>query len=249
MLNFAELEWLNVAMREIDQMIGSLSDFRQYPGLVNREDPHLHGYLEHVVHTVRDARLLNSKVAEKIGEAMAEEAEASRRRAIEAAEASNLGGKPRPDPVLVRPPVNIERITMANPTGMREVVLVIDADPQILAAVETMLVDEDYRVLSIRDAFEAISIYTRLWAAIDLIILDFDMPGLNGDLVFEELLAVNPQARAVVSGGLSHSANLKAMLGRGLGGFLPKPYDRDRLLWQIQQILAHRPPVVSGTRD
>jgi CheY-like chemotaxis protein len=235
------LQWLNGVLHEIDLMLGSLSDLRDYPGLLDREDPHLQAYIEHVIHTVRDARKLSGKALEHVGDAVETEAEASRQRTREEAEAADPTPPP-PTPVVVRPPVNIERITMANPTGMREIVLVVDADPVTLTQVEEMLTEEDYRVLSVRDSFEAITIYTRLWAGIDLVILDFDMPGMSGDLVFEEMLVVNPQVKAVVSGGLAHLPKLNGMLSRGLKGFLPKPFNRERLMGQIQQILAHRPP-------
>ena len=129
---------------------------------------------------------------------------------------------------------------MANPTGMREVVLVADHDPETLQATETMLTDEDYRVLSVRDAFEAVSIYARLWAAIDLVVLDFSMPGLSGDLIFDELQAINPNVAAVISGGYTHPDKLSQMLGRGLSGFLPKPFTREKLIQQLQTVLAHR---------
>ncbi len=249
MLNPEELEWLHVALREIDLMLGSLTDLRSYPGLVEREDPPLERYLEHVIHTVRNARLLSAKASEKVEVALEEAAEESQRFAREAEEAARpVAVAPEPEPVVVRPPVNLERITMANPTGMRELVLVVDADANTLNQVEEILTEEDFRVLSIPSSFEAISIYHRLWAAIDLVILDFDMPGMSGDLIFEEMLAVNPQLTAVVSGGLAQTPKLNAMLGRGLKGFLPKPYNRQRLITQITQILANRQPGSSSTR-
>ena len=249
MLNSEELQWLSVVLREMDSMLGTLSNFRDYPGLLHRDDPALQSYLEHVTDTVQKARLLSGKAIDALEEAAADAAESARQLAQDAAEAANPPpSPPAPEPVLVRPPVNLERIFMANPTGMRELVLVVDADPQTLTQVEDMLTEEDYRVLSIRDSFEAISIYTRLWAAIDLVVLDFDMPGMSGDLIFEEMLVVNPRLSAVVSGGMAHVAKLNAMLGRGLKGFLPKPYNRERLLTQIQQILAHRSPSSSSAR-
>ena len=239
-----ELQWLHSALHEIDLMLGSLSDFRRHPGLLDCEGPEVQNYLEHVIHTVRDARQLSGKAINWVEEARESESAESRRKAEETEAAANP--PPPAPPTLYHPPAHIERITMANPTGMREVVLVVDADKEALAQVEEMLTDQDYRVLSVADSFEAISIYNRLWAGIDLVILDVDMPGMSGDLVFEELLIVNPKATAVVSGGLAHTNKLNTMLSRGLSGFLPKPYNRERLLAQIQQILARRPSSSRG---
>ena len=137
---------------------------------------------------------------------------------------------------------------MANPTGMREVVLVADHDTGTLGEIERILTDEDYRVLSVRDAFEAIAIYARLWAAIDLVVLDFSMPGMNGDLIFDELQAINPKVAAVVTGGFTDPAKLNQMLSQGLKGYLPKPSEREKFLRQIQQVLAHRPHSGGGAK-
>ncbi len=243
MLSIKELEWLSGTLKEIDGLLRGLSDFRAYPDLLHRDDEAVQSLLERIVHNVQNARLLSGKALDRIDgarESMVEqEQQAVRKARDETAHGSDLPVAPR----IVRPPANIEQILMANPAGMREVVLVADHDPASLPATEAILTDEDYRVLSVRDAFEAVSIYARLWAAIDLVILDFSMPGLSGDLIFEELKAINPNVAVVISGGYTHPDKLSQMLSRGLSGFLPKPFTREKFLRQVQQVLAHRPLV------
>ena len=243
MLSIKELEWLSGTLKDVDGLLRGLSDFRAYPELLHRDDEAVQSLLERIVHSVQNARLLSGKAIERIDEARADLAEQDRQQALAAREAA-VPAEVAPPPVrIVRPPANIEQITMANPTGMREVVLVADHDSASLQTTEAILTEEDYRVLSVRDAFEAISIYARLWAAIDMVILDFSMPGLSGDLVFDELKAINPNVAVVISGGYTHPDKLSQMLGQGLSGFLPKPFTREKFLRQIQQVLAHRPLV------
>ena len=252
MLSAEELEWLAGALKNIDDLLRGLSDFRQFPDLIGRNDALLDVFLDHVVTSVRDARQLSARAIERLDEArhaLAEEARTVADEARRQAEGQPPAAPPPPvPPRRVAPPANIEQITMANPTGMREVVLVAEHDAASLHEIETMLTDEDYRVLSVRDAFEAVSIYARLWAAIDLVIMDFSMPGLSGDLIFDELQAINPKVAAVVSGGYTHPDKLNQMLGRGLSGFLPKPFEKERFIRQIEQVLAHRPPPGAATR-
>ena len=242
MLSIKELEWLGETLRDVDGLLRGLSDFRAYPDLLHREDEAVQSLLDRIIHNVQDARLLNGKAIDRLDE----ERESVLEEAREVARAAEVAALP-PElaaPVrLVRPPANIEQITMANPTGMREVVLIADHDPASLSGTEAILTDEDYRVLSVHDAFEAISIYARLWAAIDLVILDFSMPGLSGDLIFEKLKAINPNVAVVISGGYTHPDKLSQMLAHGLSGFLPKPFTREKFLRQVQQVLAHRPMV------
>ena len=244
MLSIKELEWLSGTLKDVDGLLRGLSDFRAYPDLLHRDDEAVQSLLERIVHTVQNARLLSGKAIERLDEACADLAEQDRLQATSArGEAAAPTEEAAPPVRIVRPPANIEQITMANPTGMREVVLIADHDSVSLEATETILTEEDYRVLSVRDAFEAISIYARLWAAIDMVILDFSMPGLSGDLVFDELKAINPNVAVVISGGYTHPEKLSQMLGQGLSGFLPKPFTREKFLRQIQQVLAHRPLV------
>ena len=246
MLSADEMHWLQNTFKNVDELLRGLSDFREYPDLLVSDDENLQRYLDHVVSSVQDARTLSAKAIARLEDAQQANVEETRL-ATEAAAAVPV--EPEPEPVvMVRPPANMEQIFMANPTGLREVVLVADHDAGSLAAVEEMLTEEDYRVLSVRDAFEAISIYARLWAAIDLVILDFSMPGLSGDLIFDELQAINPNVAAVISGGYTHPDKLSQMLARGLSGFLPKPYSREKLLKQIQMVLAHKPPSSGASR-
>ena len=239
MLPAEDAEWLQVALKETDTLLRSLADFRPFNDLVSRDDPRLQALLDHVVTTVRDARTLNAKAVARLDQAQQAAREEARLTAEAAAYPAELPAVvPAP---TVRPPTQMEQITMANPTGMRELVLVADHDSAALQGIEAMLTDEDYRVLSVRDAFEAISIYARLWAAIDLVVLDFSMPMMSGELIFDELQAINPNVAVVISSGFSHPEKLSQMLARGLSGFLPKPYNREKLLTQLRQVMAHRP--------
>ena len=218
---------------DIDQQLAELADFRAFPSVLTTDDPAVQLLVERTVVNVRAARQL---AAGMLAELSAQEPAPGSEATIQTEEEI---AAPAPPPI-VRPPEHLEQITMANPTGMRELVLIADHDRVGLAEMESMLTAEDYRVLSVRDGFEAISIYARLWAAIDLVILDFSLPGMSGDLVFDELQAINPKVMTVVSSGFTHPDKLKQMLAQGLAGFLPKPYERERLLRQIQQVLAHR---------
>ena len=185
MLSSEELDWLKTALQETDNLLRGMADFRQYPDLLNRNDARLEALLEHIVTSVADARTLNSQALTRIEDARHAAAEAALRAAEE--EQSRTQEPEPPAPVRIyQPPTDQQQIYMANPTGMREVVLVADHHAGTLAEIEGILTEEDYRVLSVRDAFEAISIYARLWAAIDLVVLDFSMPGMNGDLIFDE---------------------------------------------------------------
>ena len=124
-----------------------------------------------------------------------------------------------------------------NPKGERELILVVDDDEQILETAAEMLTFEDYRVIVARDGLEGLRIYRRMGKEIALIILDYFLPILDGDVIFDELKAVDPNVQVVLSSGFGEQAKLGSMLKRGLRGFLPKPYTHEKLTEQIRSII------------
>jgi CheY-like chemotaxis protein len=131
-----------------------------------------------------------------------------------------------------------ENFSVLNPQGRRELILVIDDDPEVLERAGAMLAEEDYRVILARDGLEAIQIYSRKGKEISLIILDFFLPVMDGDAIFDELKALNPNVQVVLSSGFAEQTKLGSMLARGLCGFIPKPYTSEKLLDQVRSIIA-----------
>ena len=125
-----------------------------------------------------------------------------------------------------------------NPTGERELILLVDDDKDILADTGAMLEFEDYRVLTAKDGFEALEIYRSMEGKIDLVILDYFLPAMDGDAVFDELKAIDPEVRVVLSSGFHEHDRLGSMLARGLRGFIPKPYTHEKLMEQLRLILC-----------
>jgi CheY-like chemotaxis protein len=124
-----------------------------------------------------------------------------------------------------------------NPKGKRELILVVDDDLELLEVASDMLEFEDYRVILAKDGLEALQIYRQMGKKIALIVLDYFLPVMDGDAVFDELKAIDPGVRVVLSSGFGEQAKLGSMLARGLCGFLPKPYTHEKLIGHIQSII------------
>jgi CheY-like chemotaxis protein len=124
-----------------------------------------------------------------------------------------------------------------NPKGQREFILLVDDDRQFLEVTGEILDFEDYRFITASDGIEALQIYRRLGREIDLVLLDYFLPVIDGDAVFDELKAINPDVRVVLSSGFGEQARVGFMLARGLCGFIPKPYTAAKLIEQIRLVL------------
>jgi CheY-like chemotaxis protein len=128
-------------------------------------------------------------------------------------------------------------IKVLNEKGNRELILIVEDEREVAELAAAMLTDEDYQVILARDGFEALKIYQQISKKIGLVILDFFLPVMDGDAVFDELCALNPDVAVVLSSGFGEQSKLGNMLARGLRGFIPKPYTREKLLAQVRSIL------------
>jgi CheY-like chemotaxis protein len=128
-------------------------------------------------------------------------------------------------------------IKVLNEKGNRELILLVDDETEIAELASAMLTDEGYRVILARDGFEALRIYQQISKQIGLVILDFFLPVMDGDAVFDELRALNPDVAVVLSSGFAEQSKLGNMLAQGLRGFIPKPYTREKLLEQVRSTL------------
>ena len=128
-------------------------------------------------------------------------------------------------------------INVLNPKGNRALILLVDDEAEIAELAAAMLTDEGYKVILAKDGFEALKIYQQIGKQIGLVILDFFLPVMDGDAVFDELRELNPQVAVVLSSGFAEQSKLGNMLAQGLKGFIPKPYTREKLLEQVRSTL------------
>jgi len=124
-----------------------------------------------------------------------------------------------------------------NPNGSREYILLVEDEPDVADVASEMLADEGYKVVIAHDGFEALKIYEKMGRQVGLVILDYFLPVIDGDAVFEELRSVNPGVNVVLSSGFAEQGKIGSMLAQGLRGFIPKPYSRAKLLEQVRETL------------
>lgn len=124
-----------------------------------------------------------------------------------------------------------------NPGGKRELIMIVDDEDFVTVLAQRVLSDQGYRVIIAKDGFQALDIYKRFVNQIDLIILDFTMPIMDGSEVFNELREINPKVPVVLSSGFTEQDKLRWMLAKGLRGFIPKPYTQEKLLLQVRSVL------------
>ncbi|MGO9245462.1 MAG: response regulator [Verrucomicrobiia bacterium] len=121
-------------------------------------------------------------------------------------------------------------------------ILAIDDDEVLLGYLTAELESRGYRVLTAATPQSAIWLYEERWREIDAVLLDFLLPPLSGDFVFDELQRLNPDVRVVLLTGFDEPV-ADRMFQRGLRGYLKKPFKVADLTQKVQD--AIRAPSVS----
>lgn len=121
----------------------------------------------------------------------------------------------------------------------QEVILVIDDDRDILNCVRRLLIQEGWVVLTASDPLEGLQLYEAHRDTIQVVLLDYFLPNLRGDEVFERLQRINPQVRVLLTTACEDVVSPKMLQG-GLYGFVQKPLSPRELIGWIRKSLDQR---------
>jgi len=120
-------------------------------------------------------------------------------------------------------------------------ILIMDDEDLILDVVSSMLEYLGYEVELSRNGQEALEIYkTSLGApnAIGAVIMDLTIPGgRGGKEVIRDLMALDPQVRAIVSSGYSNDPIMSNCTEYGFKGVVRKPFKMEDLRDVLQEVL------------
>ncbi len=126
------------------------------------------------------------------------------------------------------------------PAGHGETILVVDDEPSIREAAETLLAMFGYKVLLAEDGIEALALLARHAAKVDVVITDMVMPFMDGVTLIRTVRKINPETRIIVSTGRDDGCNNETMNGLAPEACLLKPYTREKFLMTLDTVLHHR---------
>ncbi len=120
------------------------------------------------------------------------------------------------------------------PPGRGEVVLAVDDEPEVLAALEEMLASLGYEPAGFRDSREALEAFRAKPGNFDAVVSDEVMPGLTGTQLAIELRKINPALPILIASGFGGSGFETRALSAGVNRVLRKPYR----MAEIGEVLA-----------
>ena len=136
--------------------------------------------------------------------------------------------------LVVEPDVSAESRTGAK-------IMVMDDEEMVRKIAGKMLTHLGHEVETAVDGQEAIELYRQAreaGAGFDLVIMDLTIPGgMGGKEAVQKILAIDPEAKVVVSSGYSNDPILADYTTYGFCAAIGKPYKTDELGQLINQVL------------
>ena len=236
MLDSEEIRWVKSTANELNNLLQVISESSQFLESLQTGPSQSTIYFEILRGSIERAGKVTRTMVERVGGYNAEVMEPT-------------APAPKPTVIAFTPAHGVvSDVPIANPSGERELVMIVDDEAFVTMLAQRVLTDEGYRVVTAKDGFQAIELYRKLRDQIALIILDFTMPVMDGSDVYHERLEINPKVPVVLSSGFAEQDRLRAMLAKGMRGFIPKPYTQEKLLTQIRATLDALHAERSGRR-
>jgi PAS domain S-box-containing protein len=129
-----------------------------------------------------------------------------------------------------------ERHALAS-ASPRDLVLVVDDEEAVREVINSVLEFAGFDTLVAKDGSTAVQLFRENGGEIGLVLLDLSMPGLSGEQTFEELRRLDPTVRVLLSSGYSEAEATRRFVGRGLAGFIQKPYRPEQLVDAVRRAL------------
>jgi len=120
-------------------------------------------------------------------------------------------------------------------------VLLVDDDETVRAIGKQMLERLGFDVLLANDGSQGVAAYREHTAEIDCVLLDLTMPHMDGEETFREMRRIDAGVRVVLSSGYNEQDVTQRFAGKGLAGFIQKPYTLEPLRAAIQKAFAKTP--------
>ncbi len=115
-------------------------------------------------------------------------------------------------------------------------ILLVDDEQIVRRSVARLLRQAGFAVTEAADGAEAIALYSR--RAHDLVVMDLDMPGLDGEQTQARLMVLDPYARVVFASGHADPKREASVRARGALAFLQKPFGLETLIGLVNEVLA-----------
>ena len=141
-------------------------------------------------------------------------------------------------PALDQPATPPSPVTHAAAMGRGSgTILLVDDEEAVRRVAEKILTGSGYEVVSADDGSRGIELFREAPLRFSAVLLDLTMPRVDGEEAFRVLKEIDPAACILLMSGFNEQDTLDRFAGRGVAGFLPKPFGAEMLLAKLRAAL------------
>lgn len=135
---------------------------------------------------------------------------------------------------------SIDDIEISEPviekTASNKTILLVDDEPLVNNVCSELLSLLGYSVISVNCGKDAVATYLAQGDEIDLVILDYMMPEMDGLKTFKLLKNADPTVKAIISSGYLADANITDLKQQGILDVISKPFTLDELKQVLEKV-------------
>jgi CheY-like chemotaxis protein len=120
-------------------------------------------------------------------------------------------------------------------------VLVVDDEDTLRQTARHTLQRYGYQVVTARHGLEALDLFRRQPETYAIVLLDLTMPVMSGEETLRELQLIKPSVRVLLTSGYNQVEAVQRFAGKGLAGFIQKPYTAAGLAEKVKEALQSQP--------
>jgi PAS domain S-box-containing protein len=117
-------------------------------------------------------------------------------------------------------------------------VLIVDDEEIVRTAARHTLLRYGYQSIPAQDGEAALQAYKNCPGKVALVLLDLTMPVMSGEETLRQLQMIDPKVKVLLTSGYNEVEAVQRFAGKGLAGFIQKPYTASALAVKVKEVLA-----------
>ena len=114
-------------------------------------------------------------------------------------------------------------------------ILVVDDEPDMIWAITNVLLSENHSVVSVNSGEEALAKVKSI--PLDLILLDFRLPGMDGIQILEKVKEIRPELPVIMVTGYGGIEEAVQAIKLGASHYISKPFDNAQLIETVNKTI------------
>jgi PAS domain S-box-containing protein len=140
-------------------------------------------------------------------------------------------------PVTARTPRLVGPAESRKGSTAKGAVLVVDDEPVVRKTAVSSLERYGYTAPTAENGRQGVEAFQRLHKQLVAVILDMTMPVMDGEEALAEIRRIDPSVPVILSSGFNEVEAIRRFTGKGLAGFIQKPYTAAVLAQKLEAVL------------